>query len=184
MYIFTNNSFTGGKEASRALLGRAMEAYQEIADVRPRRTIEDLLSSIETSELGKPYIPGWQHFSISHSENTWTVLFDDYECGIDVQYERNAELVKIAEKCFAQEDLEEAVSGVSEFFRIWTRREAAIKCIGGSVMQHIPSVLEMQIELDGEEHYLFDIELLGTEDGCHAAVCSGRIPLEINYYGL
>lgn len=184
MYIFTRNDFKGGKEESRRLLGRAMSAYQEIADVRPRRSEEELLGSIEYTEKGKPFIPGWHHFSISHSESTWTVLFDEKECGIDVQYEKSVNMEAVARKVFSPDDIEAAMSSREEFFRIWARREAAIKAAGGTVFEQIPSVREMEIEIDGRTYQIFDAELLGTEDGCYAAICTDHIPLEIHYYGL
>ncbi len=184
MYIFTHNNYEGGKDESRELLAFAMDAYQEIADVRPRRKGEELVSMIEIGEKGKPFIPGWQHFSVSHSENTWVVVFDDYECGIDVQYEKEAKFEALARKCFASEDIEAALESPSEFYRFWARKEAAAKAIGEGVMTELPSVSDNTIMMNGDEWHMFDIELLGTEDGCHAALCANMIPLEIHYYGI
>ena len=184
MYIFTFNGYSGGREESRRLLARAMEAYQEIADLRPRRSSEELVASLEYTEKGKPFVPGWHHFSISHSENTWTVLFDEKECGIDVQYEKDVDMDKVAGRVFAPEDAEAAKASKETFFQLWARREAALKAAGLSVFDRIPSVQSMEVAIDVETWQVFDAELLGTEDGCHAAVCTDHIPLEIHYYGL
>lgn len=184
MYIFTYNNYGGGKEESRFLLKRAVDAYQSIADVRPKRDASELVAEIQYGEKGKPYIPGWHAFSISHSNNTWVVSFNEYECGIDVQYEKDVDISAIADRLFCKEDCELIAGDESEFFRMWTRKEAAIKAVGESVFSVLPPLNGLTVELNGEEYYLFDLELLGTEDGCHAAVCVSQIPMEINYYGL
>lgn len=184
MYIFSYNNFDGSKEQSRQLLTEAIAAYQEIADVRPKQNPSDLVSAIEYGDKGKPYIQDWHAFSISHSNNTWTVVFNEYDCGIDVQYERDIDVTAMANRSFCKEDCELIADNKSEFFRLWTRKEAAVKAIGGSIFSEVPSVSGLTVELDGEDYYFFDIELLGTEENCHAAVCARQIPLEINYYGL
>lgn len=141
----------------------------------------ELVSSMcTTGDNGKPCIPHFAPFSISHSNNTWTMLIMSgaESCGLDVQYPRRADPSGIAKRFFAPEDAEHICSlaggeaDENEFFRMWTRREAFIKATGGSVADSgIPSVRSETVLYEGAMFRLEDIEIPEAPE-LHAAICS------------
>ena len=139
----------------------------------------ELVSSMcTTGDNGKPCIPHFAPFSISHSNNTWTMLIMSREmsCGLDVQYHRKADPSAIAKRFFA---LAGGEADENEFFRMWTRREAFIKAIGGSVADSgIPSVLNETILYEGTLFRLEDIVIPEVPD-LHAAFCSCSVWQEL-----
>lgn len=172
MDIYCTFDFAGGQEESRRLLREVLGFYGA----------EELIDKIEISDKGKPSIPGWHHFSISHSENCWAVLIDENPCGLDIQYPRKCSKNVIAERWYATEDAEAVVEDTDEFWRVWTRREASVKAIGGSVFEELPSVLGQTIVLGEDEWYLEDIELIGAEVIPYGAICTKYLAKTINYY--
>ena len=132
---------------------------------------------------GKPYIEGFEKFSISHSGGTWAVLIDERECGLDIQYERSCDYVLIARRFFHEEDAaivggeysnggESEAKARSEFFRIWAKREAFVKAIGSSVVYDgfPPMALHQSAEYEGKRYYVDNIEMPDA-NGLHAAIC-------------
>ena len=138
--------------------------------------LEQVLGSIEglvTSEAGKPYIPGGKHFSISHSETSWAVLLADEECGLDIQFEREIDELKIAERWYHPDEAAAVSNDEDEFFRIWTRREAMAKAAGTGIMSaSLPSTLADEVLYEGVSWQLKDVDIPGID---HAAVCAETI---------
>ena len=132
---------------------------------------------------GKPYIEGFDKFSISHSDGSWAVLIDKRECGLDIQYERSCDFLQISKRFYNPEDAA-AVSGIyamgeasepearSEFFRIWTKREALIKALGLSVARNdFPPVgFYKSAEYSGRLYYVANINIPDASD-MYAAIC-------------
>ena len=145
-----------------------------------------LIGTLKKGEHGKPFIDGFSCFSISHTESIWAVLVADRECGLDIQLERKCSCRSIAERWFAPEDAS-AVAELSgkheaeEFFRIWTRREALVKALGGTVYDPgLPGVLNAHAEVNGKQYSITDIEMPGKLK-VHAAVCAeGRMPVSVS----
>lgn len=139
------------------------------------------MDEIEYGEQGKPFISAWKPFSISHSENTWAVLVADDDCGLDVQYEKQVDFLKLAERWYNTEELE-SLKKLSEdevirreFFRIWSRREALVKAAGTSIANSsLPSVLADNVSYEGSLWMIMDVTVPGAEN-LHAAVCSREI---------
>ena len=132
---------------------------------------------------GKPYIEGFDKFSISHSGDTWAVLIDKRECGLDIQYERGCDYVAIARRFFHEEDAaivggkysnggKAEAEAMSEFFRIWTKREAFIKAIGSSVVYEgfPPMAIHQSAEYENKRYYIGNVEM-PEAPGLHAAIC-------------
>ena len=173
MYLFYTNEYKRDSAHSRELLARSIRKLIESdssIDIAPelatltgeelRRYIAD---NIEFNKNGKPNITGVPYYSISHSENTWAIIFSDAPCGLDLQYNKKAKLEKIAVKLY-QEDEQESANrlGIDEFFRIWSRREALIKAVGSSVFYDAPSTMGDSAIYEGAMWRIYDISL-GTE---------------------
>ena len=188
MHLYYTHHYIRGNGSSHRLLAEAIAAYLDIAVGQA----EILVSTMQRAPLagntdipgdnGKPYIPGFAPFSISHSSKTWAVLIldsnaDGDECGLDIQYTRRADTGGIAKRFYAPEDsgriasLSDGKGRDREFFRLWTRREALVKAIGTSAADtQIPSVLGDEVFYKGRHYIINDIQL---PDGSElsAAIC-------------
>lgn len=165
----------------------SLQKYMDRADELVGRMQRDFPDG-NTKQSGKPFIPGFAPFSISHSGKTWAVLMlDDPDsvmtCGLDIQYRRKADAAGIASRFFAPEDAEliaavtDRDSSDAEFFRIWARREALIKAIGGSVADtDIPAVSGDSAEYKGKQYMIRDIEIPDAADAGREknGVCPGK----------
>lgn len=185
MYIFSNYEYDGSKEMSRALLVKAMNAYILDGAVSCDESGEELVERIAIGETGKPYVDGWHYFSISHSENAWAVAIESVPCGLDIQYKKPCDYERIADKVFCEEDAALVKqNGEDEFFKLWTRKEAAVKAVGRSVFGDMPSLQGNVIFIDEKEHMLLDVEVLGAEEPPFGAVCSAEDIKAIHYLNI
>lgn len=181
MILYYTHSYENTKGESHRLLGRAISAYA--ADTNMSCDASALTESLRTAgEFGKPYIPGFAPFSISHSGSTWAVLIMEGmtgECGLDIQYARKAEAVNIARRFYADEDAAlirrlhetgDESKVTDEFFRLWARREALVKAAGTSVAgTDIPAVSGPAAEYGGAIYLTEDINIPGAD--IYAAIC-------------
>ena len=135
MIIYYTDNFAGSREESRGLLEKAITVHT--GDEKQAKT---LVGALKKGEHGKPYIEGFSCFSISHTGGIWAVLFADCsECGLDIQLRKECDFRAIARRWFTTEDaaLVSSIDNDAEacdlFFRIWARREALVKALGGAV---------------------------------------------------
>lgn len=80
----------------------------------------------------KPYFSSHPeiHFSVSHSGNTWAVVFAPYEVGLDIQTGgTKISQERVAKRYFHPHEYELFESGY-DFYSIWTRKEAVCKLLG------------------------------------------------------
>lgn len=189
MYIYSSYEFDGSHEMSRALLAKAfdhcMNDFATPETAQMGITGAQLVSLIETGEHGKPYIEDFLHFSISHSENAWAVLIASEECGLDIQYAKPCKMDRISEKYYTDEERALMASeGEEAFWKVWSRREAAIKAIGATIVSKIPDVTGESIILEGEEYWFSEVELLGAAEPPFGAMCTREEPKAIHYFKL
>lgn len=179
MIIYYTRNFKGGRAESRRLLVKAITEYTGDAGLA-----KQLVSGLKTGEHGKPYIEGFERFSISHTGGIWAVLIDTRECGLDIQLGKKCDIAAIAKRMYASEDAENIASlneedpdkAFDEFFRLWTRREALVKAIGGSVYEtELPSVSASNPVSELKSYMILDICFpdMETVDGAKlfGAVC-------------
>lgn len=170
MVIYYTHEYKKLGIPSHELLELAISDY-----IGDEKRAGELVSNLEREKKGaydgKPYIPGFDKFSISHSDCSWAVLISDRECGLDIQYERNSDYRSIADRFFHPEDAE-AVKNPRDFFELWTRREAFVKAIGSSVFyeDYPPLMMHSGISYDERHYYLSNISF-PAEDGLYAAIC-------------
>lgn len=179
MIIYYTENFRGGRAESRRLLRKSIAEYTGDA-----KRAEELVSGLQTGENGKPYIEGFDCFSVSHTGGIWAVLIDIRECGLDIQLGRKSDAPAISRRIYAKEDAGEIAALHEEdpekardmFFRLWARREALTKALGGTVYDtDLPSVQAEDISVNGASYRLADISFpdAGLKDGkkLYAAVC-------------
>ena len=183
MIVYYTHSFGNNKGESHRLLEEAIARYlvrcSSGGACDPEAKAAELVSSMQRAgEYGKPYIPGFAPFSISHSLNTWAVLIgEDRECGLDIQYGRKSRTASVAERFYAEEDaarvadMPDEEDRKREFFRLWTRREALVKAAGTSVADTgAPAVSGDEAEYKGRTYRILDIDIPGED--LFAAVCA------------
>ena len=189
MIIYYTHRYGNQKGESHGLLQRAIAlvlAECGISADGAEKESTRLVSLLETEgEYGKPVIPGFAPFSISHSNHTWAVLIteegDDAErCGLDIQYRKRTDAVSVAKRFYAAEDAELVSTALEDrgpeaaddvFFRIWTRREALVKAAGASVAgTDFPPVNGDTAVFRDTEYSITDVRLPGAE--LYASVCS------------
>ena len=83
--------------------------------------------NVENRELEfisqKPYLKSREiHFSISHSRNFIAIAISSYNCGIDIEFIKERDFVKIAKRMKFEE-----CSSLENFYKKWTEYEAAYK---------------------------------------------------------
>ena len=174
MTISYKDAFSGGKAESHRLLELAITDHIKDSDKAGR-----LVAEMKTGSMGKPYIDGFDCFSISHSNDVWAVLFDGRECGLDIQHRRNSDILSISGRVYSPQDEKlirdayeaDPEEGRTVFFRIWSRREALAKAMGGTVFDSgLPSVAEDRVAVDGRIYTVKDIKLPCLPE-LFAAIC-------------
>ena len=100
---------------------------------------------------GKPYIPGGPGFNLSHSGTLTVIALADVPVGADAEKDRP---VGEAVRLRALTGAERADS--RDFLFFWTRKEAALKCLGTGVDRALDSldVRADSAELDGRTIFL------------------------------
>ena len=175
MSMYWASHFSGGKEESHSLLAEAISEYT--GDVERAGA---LMEGMYAGKNGKPYIDGFDFFSISHTENVWAVVFCERECGLDIQLPRKCRALSIAEKFFHPDDAaavayaaaEDPQKGNDMFFRLWARREALVKAAGGSVgNRDLPPVTGDRAVYRGVTYSIHDVDMPGMPE-IYAAVCA------------
>lgn len=169
MYLFYTENYDGSGLGSRALLGQAIDRYFQKENRAQEVSTAELLERIHIGQRGKPSIPGFVPYSISHTGSFWAVLFSDATCGLDIQKWQKSNYLKLAERFYQREELEAVrQNGEAEFFRIWARREAFRKAMGQSVFTEAESVLPECVKHEENLYRLQDVKMPFP---CDAAVC-------------
>lgn len=91
-----------------------------------------LMDFWQFGEYDKPFIPGWRHFNISHSGEIVVVVVGDYPLGVDIEKIELRNDLGVAEYFHSGErrSIYNSETPVTDFYRIWTRKEAFLKATG------------------------------------------------------
>lgn len=163
MIIYYTNQFGNKKGESHRWLAKAISMHTG-------QDATELVNNMHIGELGKPSIDGIDEFSISHSNNMWAVLFDTFPCGLDIQHHKAVDYMKLANRWYNDEEKkylgtlsgEELVTG---FYKCWTRREALVKSVGGSIVDsNLPSTIGDCIEYMGQKWKFQDFTITGADN--------------------
>ena len=106
----------------------------------------DLMTvKIERNEHGKPMMDGL-FFNISHSGDYIAVATGDYPVGIDVETKSDQDL-KITRRFYSEEEqraVRTAADPQKEFRRLWTRKEAYVKCTGTGIHDSVAEIPSLE----------------------------------------
>lgn len=100
------------------------------------------LPQIARTERGKPYFPDHPdlHFSVSHSQGLSLCALGDTSTGVDIELvrPRSPSLPRYALSDREYEWYESRGSDWDDFYRLWTMKEARVKCTGEGIF-HCPA---------------------------------------------
>lgn len=131
-------------------------------------------TDLRRTEDGRPEFPSCGFdANWTHSKDV-CVLAYSFEAKVGVDIERlRPRALRIAERFFAGEETELLLrsglppeSALKQFYRIWCRKEALFKCVGGSFLGGILSKNVLPDSVDGT--FLYDIELPTENPFCAA----------------
>lgn len=117
-------------------------------------------------EHGKPAIKGHPeiHFNMSHCREAAICMLSDKPVGVDVERVRtlNEGLMRYTMNDQEQEEILSAYSPDLAFTMLWTRKEAALKCMGVGINDELKTILanpalEITTEIGPKGRYVFSI---------------------------
>lgn len=97
---------------------------------------------LKIAENGRPEIESPKSnlsFNLSHSNNLIVLVISDKRVGVDIEFLKKRDFLKIAEEFFTKEEfdlLKESAEQQKLFYKFWTRKEALIKCKGEGLFNH------------------------------------------------
>ena len=118
------------------------------------------LPTFNYEKYGKPYLENGPFFSISHCKEGIAVAIDDKPVGIDIEGIRHANDDLIER---TMNETERVGMDDRKFTRLWTQKEAVVKCIGTGIesfeqLQHILSdARDIGISTVEKEKYIYSI---------------------------
>jgi len=133
------------EEHRRSEMMEAMTSRRFLAARRLTRAMFSRLLGLDPDKVeigidqhGKPYLHNREyHFSIAHSGESVAVAISRSEIGLDLEPQRSLDHLGLAKRFFSPEEASwlERHSDPSQFFRLWTCREAAVKADGRGLAQ-------------------------------------------------
>ncbi|MBE5782598.1 MAG: 4'-phosphopantetheinyl transferase superfamily protein [Clostridiales bacterium] len=150
MKIYTSditqmNDLPGSGLLTQARRERMLRYYQLsdqarclVAGLMLRKVLgEEQAQRIAATALGKPYLPGGPHFSLSHSGSKVVLLVDAQEAGVDVeQIAPYPEIVARRVFTLREQAWLKKQKGHEAFYRLWTGKESIMKALGQGF--HLP----------------------------------------------
>ena len=123
-------------------------------------------------EAGKPYLPDHAdiHFNISHCREAVVCALSDRPVGVDIECVReyDASLMDFTMNETEKEQILRSPHPDLAFIRLWTRKEAVLKCSGQGLVDDMRHVLderpaELVTNTGPEGHYVYSI-CYGNQD--------------------
>jgi len=151
---------------------RYLRSHAALRAILARHT--DARLDFAVTENGKPFLSAAPHvkFNLSHSRDMALVAVAlEVEIGVDVEWIRPMpDFLDIAERFFPASEAA-AVTDQVDFFRRWTRLEAAVKACG-------TGIYGIGAELSGD----WTIEELAAAPGYSAAVAAPRAAMRVTMH--
>ena len=123
-------------------------------------------------ETGKPYLPDHAdiHFNISHCREAVVCVLSDRPVGVDIECvcEYDASLLDCTMSEAEKEEIVHSPHPDLAFIRLWTRKEAVLKCSGRGLIDDMRHVLderpaELVTKTGPEGRYVYSI-CYGNQD--------------------
>ena len=94
----------------------------------------------EIAPGGKPFFPGGRHFSLTHSGALAAIALADRPVGLDAEAVRPVSPAAVRRTMGPEERTWLEARGEEGFAFLWTRKEAALKCLGTGVDRDLASI--------------------------------------------
>ena len=120
-------------------------AYVLLVEMMRERSFLQELPLVGYAENGKPFLQNYPdlHFNMSHCKRAVAVALHDAPVGIDVECRRRVSQALMERVCSAGE--REFVCSAADpelaFIRLWTRKEALLKCTGVGIREDLRHLL-------------------------------------------
>ena len=121
--------------------------------------------SVSRTSRGKPYIDGATPFSLSHSGTLAVLAVSPCPVGVDVETIAPVRDGMPRRVLTEEEQLWLEAHPEDGFFRLWTRKEAALKCLGGGIDRALRSFSVLpgeRLTLDGRTLDLYTAPYKGA----------------------
>lgn len=140
-----------------------------------------VLSDIKRTKHGKPYLNNETTFNLSHSGDYIALAFSlqkGIEIGVDIEQIKDTDCRQIAPIVFCKEELDflyNSAQFVSDFFRLWTRKEAVLKADGEGFMRNPKSINCLKNNIIESKNYtLTEIQIDPAYQFCIASTAPIR----------
>ncbi|MCE3294305.1 MAG: cereulide biosynthesis operon crsT, crsX, grsA and grsB s [Crocinitomicaceae bacterium] len=145
------------------------------------------LQAISYSVYGKPFIPGAPFFNLSHSGDYVVLAISENEVGVDIEFMGEVAYDELS-KFFTpaeQELIRSSVHPRYEFYRIWTAKEALLKCTGkglGLPLDSFCVAANTELRVENQNYCVQQLEILLPENYQMAVCSSENATLRIERY--
>ena len=109
--------------------------------LKNRVGITDAEKKLRVGKNGKPYIFGDEiFFNLSHTNGFTIVAVAPYPVGADVEnVNRKIDFSAVAKRWFLPRE-NENIRSAEDFFALWTKKESAVKFLGGDLIRLLSSI--------------------------------------------
>ena len=133
----------------------------------------ELIYNYKKDIYNKPYIPGWDHFNVSHSEQLVVFCKNKLRIGIDIEKKNNISPADFIAHFHIEEQnyIMNSKDLKDDFFYIWSRKESFFKAIGIGLTVDISmhNSLNKEIIYDGEK---WNYEPIYIDNDYKCTICS------------
>lgn len=120
------------------------------------------LPLFQYDENGKPHLSNYPslHFNISHCKKAVAVALHHAEVGIDIECRRPVSQALMERVCCAEELslIRSSADAELEFIRLWTRKEALLKCTGVGIREDLREILSYYTDYKIITEYIAEID--------------------------
>ena len=144
-------------------------------------------------EFGKPYLPGGIPFSLSHGGDLAVLAVGEEgtELGVDTESLERPWREAVAKRLFTPEEQLWFQGSSERFFRLWTRKEAVLKCRGSGLSRlAVFPVLHDQCTLDDCSYHLNTLLFHGhclslavRGGSAEARICMINVQILFDFFG-
>ena len=137
-------------------------AYVLLVEMMRERSLLHDFPLVDYAENGKPFLQNYPdlHFNMSHCKRAVAVALHDAPVGIDVECRRRVSQALMERVCSVVE--RETVCSAADpelaFIRLWTRKEALLKCTGVGIREDLRNVLSYCIDYKIITEYIAEID--------------------------
>jgi 4'-phosphopantetheinyl transferase len=121
----------------------------------------NLFDRWERDSNNKPFIEGWDAFSISHSGELVVLCHAPTPIGVDIEKKLPINYIEMLEHFHPEEQefIIRSTNGQQSFYTVWTRKEAFLKAVGLGITNGLRAFncVHESITYQGKEWYFYEL---------------------------